>query len=100
MKTMIMTVILMSVCLGINHSLKANTMSGSMASMSVSTISSSTSQTIKPNQHQLKKELTQSVHSLTISVKQTVGAVVDVATGVIAYVFLSIGQAIASIVLD
>lgn len=99
MKTMIMTVILMSVCLGINHSLKAGTVLKEVSLMSAYDTSSS-EVTIQSSQQQLKQELRQSVHTFTNGVKQTAGATVDVVTSVIAYVFLSIGQAMASIVLD
>jgi hypothetical protein len=99
MKTMIMTVILMSVCLGINHSLKADTVVKDVTSMSAYDTSSS-EVTIQSSQQQLKQELTQSIHTFTSGVKQTAGAVIDVVTSVIAYAFLSVGQVMASIVLD
>jgi hypothetical protein len=100
MKTMVMAAILTVMCMGISHSLKAGTVSDSVILMSVSNVSTSTENTIQSSQQQLKKELTRSVHSLTKGVKQTANAVVDVVTSVVAYVFLSAGQALASIALD
>lgn len=96
MKTLLMTAFFMTLSLGLNHSLSAHSLATQAQQEFLQTLEMEEFE----RSTRLKYELTQSVQTLTQGVRQTAMAVVDVVIGVIAYVFLLIGQIFSSIVLD
>lgn len=89
--------------MGVSPSLKASNQTGHRLVVSLSDAEPLIERfgtSNKDTRRQLKQEFSQSVASLTHSVKQIAAVIVDVALIAVSYVLLSIAQVFASFVLD
>ena len=104
MKAVFITAYFMSLYLGVSHTLQASSeIDRRLVVESVVEVEQLIELFVTDNQstsNQLKQELSQSLESLTHAIRNSATAIVDVVLSAVSYVFLLLGQAFASIVLD